>query len=88
MINVTLKCQKKTQFSPFSTWFLAFISILSPTLFHIIKRITMACRCNHDLKLIVASSKDGKTLIYYITKTTIYTLDMSSLLHIANLKVK
>jgi hypothetical protein len=48
----------------------------------------MACRCNHDLKLIVASSKDGKTLIYYITKTTIYTLDMSSLLHIANLKVK
>jgi hypothetical protein len=48
----------------------------------------MAFKCNHDFKLIVASSKDGKTLIYYITKTTIYTLDMSSLLYISILKVK
>lgn len=48
----------------------------------------MACRCNHDLKLIVASSKGDKTLIHYITKTTIDTLDISSLLPIAILKVK
>jgi len=81
-------CKKVHNFHHYPTWFLVPIFVLSPTLLHIIKRITMACRCNHDLKLIVASSKDGNTLVYYITKTTIYTLDMSSLLHISILKVK
>ncbi len=94
MINIILKCQKNNickkvhSFHHYLTWFLAPIFVLSPTLLHIIKRITMAFKCNHDFKLIVASSKDGKTLIYYITKTTIYTLDMSSLLYISILKVK
>jgi hypothetical protein len=56
-------CKKVHSFHHYLTWFLATIFILSPTLLHIIKKITMACRCNHDLKLIVASNKDGKTLI-------------------------
>jgi hypothetical protein len=33
-------------------------------------------RCNHDLKFIVAFDKDSKSLIYYITKTFIYTSHM------------
>jgi hypothetical protein len=35
--------------------------------------ILLASRCNHDLKFIVAFGKDSKPLIYYITKTSIYT---------------
>ncbi len=33
--------------------------------------ILLASRCNHDLKFIIASSKDSKSSSYYITKTSI-----------------
>jgi hypothetical protein len=36
-----------------------------------IHRILLASRCNHDLKFIITSSKDSKSLNYYITKTSI-----------------
>jgi len=49
--------KKIHSFHHYPTWFLIPISILSPILLHIIKRITMACRCNHDLKLIVKMEK-------------------------------
>ena len=49
-------------------------------------------RCNHDLKFIVASSKDAKALVYYITnyitKNTIYTSHMYSLLQVAVQKIE
>jgi hypothetical protein len=40
-------------------------------------------RCNHDVKFIVVFGKDSKSLIYYITKTSIYIAHMYSLLQIA-----
>jgi hypothetical protein len=48
--------------------------------------IMVSCRCNHDLKIIIASRKDAKALVYsiidYITKNTLYTLHMYSLLQV------
>ncbi len=47
-----------------------------------IHRILLASRCNHDLKFIITSSKDSKSLNYYITKTSIlhftYTFPFSN----------
>ncbi len=45
--------------------------------------ILLTSRCNHNLKFIVASSKDSKSSIYYITKTSIYTPHMYSHLQIS-----
>jgi hypothetical protein len=54
--------------------------------------ILLASRCNHDLKSIVASSKDNDSLIYYITNyitKNIFTFHiMYSLLQIAIEKTK
>ncbi len=48
--------------------------------------ILSTSRCNHDLKFVVTSGKDSKSLIYYITnyitKTSIYISHMYSLLQI------
>lgn len=45
--------------------------------------ILLASRCNHNLKFIIASSKDSKSLIHYITKASIYTTHMNSHLQIS-----
>jgi len=44
--------------------------------------ILSTSRCNHDLKFVATSGKDSKSLIYYITKTSIYISHMYSLLQI------
>jgi hypothetical protein len=54
--------------------------------------ILSAFRCNHDVKFIVASRKDSKSLIYYIidyiTKISIYTMHIYFLLQIVVQKFK
>ncbi len=54
--------------------------------------ILLASNCNHDLKFIATSSKNSKSLIYYImdniTKTSIYTSHMYYLLQIVVQKTK
>ncbi len=42
--------------------------------------ILSTSRCNHNLKFITTSSKDNKSLNYYITKIFIYISHMYSLL--------
>jgi len=44
--------------------------------------ILLASRCNHHLKFITTFGKDNKSLIYYITKTSIYISHMYYLLQI------
>ena len=49
--------------------------------------ILASCRCNHNVKFIVASRKDTKAIIYYITnyiiKSSTFTSNINSLLQIA-----
>jgi len=44
--------------------------------------ILLPLRCNHDFKFIITSNKNSKSLIYFITKTSIYTSHMYFLLQI------
>jgi hypothetical protein len=48
----------------------------------------ISSKCNHNFKFITNFGKNNKSLIYYITKTFIYTSHMYFLLQIALQKTK